>query len=343
MNVIGRGLQVRNVNEALPLGLHLVQKFGVPAESRGLHTLRVPGPVITTYDNPNERVLFDQIRDANPFFHLMESMWILGGSCRVELPQRFLSNITRFSDNGLTFHGAYGYRLRSAFGFDQLERTIDMLNRKPDSRQAVMSIWNPCSDLDVNTKDMPCNDMLMIDIVDGKLNLTVCNRSNDVIWGAYGANAVQFSIIQEYMAAALGLQVGHYVQMSNNFHVYTDNPFWLKYRDGEYEHGHVHNPYTLGDVATRPLALNPMDAVLLRRDCEGMCAQVENGEELAHFKYKSSFGQEVLAPVVKAYDLYKDKKYDESIKTIVTEVASSDWGLAMAEWVQRRADKAVQS
>jgi hypothetical protein len=342
MNQFGASLRVRNVNEALPLALQMLQTYGKPAVSRDMHTLRIPGPVFTIYEQPTERVLFDSIRDANPFFHLIESLWILGGSCRVELPQRFLSNITRFSDNGLTFHGAYGYRLRSSFGFDQLERTIDMLARKPDSRQAVMSIWHPAIDLDVNTKDMPCNDMIMVDVVDGALNMTVCNRSNDAIWGAYGANAVQFSMLQEYMAVSLGLSVGFYVQQANNFHVYTDNPFWLKFRQGEYEHGHVHNPYSLNDVVARPIAKNALDAILLRRDCEGMCQQVENGEPLEHFEYKSSFGQEVVNPVVRAYDLYKLKCYESAIK-VLEQVAAEDWRLAMTDWVLRRAEKAVQA
>lgn len=339
-NRYGAILRVNNVNEALPLGLSLLQERGEHAESRGMVTRRVPGPVSTIYAKPQERVLFDPIRDANPFFHLVESLWILSGSCRVELPRRFLNNITRFSDNGVTFHGAYGYRLRSAFGFDQIERAVDMLVRKPDSRQVVLSIWHPALDLGTTTLDTPCNDMVMLDIVDGTLNMTVCNRSNDAIWGAYGANAAQFSMLQEYIAISVGATVGHYVQQSNNFHVYVDNPFWLKFREGEYEHGHVHNPYSMGLVAPRPLAQNALDVSLLWGDCKRMADQVENGEDLAHLEYHSSFGQQVVNPVVRGYDLYKNKCYDSALK-VLDEVAAPDWKLAMQEWVQRRADKAV--
>ena len=79
MNQFGASLRVRNVNEALPVALQMIQAYGQPAESRGMHTLRVPGPVYTIYERPEERVLFDAVRDANPFFHLIESLWILGG------------------------------------------------------------------------------------------------------------------------------------------------------------------------------------------------------------------------------------------------------------------------
>lgn len=342
MSKFGAILRVRNVNDALPQALRMLQEQGKPAVSRGMHTLRVPGPVSTIYDSPTERVLFDAIRDANPFFHLIESLWILGGSCRVDLPKRFLGNITRFSDNGYTFHGAYGYRLRHSFGFDQVERAIELLIRDGNTRQVVLSIWHPALDLGAKTLDMPCNDMIMLDIVDGKLNMTVCNRSNDAIWGAYGANAVQFSMLQEFIAASVNIPVGAYVQQSNNFHVYTDNPFWVKFREGEYEHGHVHNPYVNGWVAPLPIIRNPMDAVLLRRDCEGMCLQVEHGGPLEHYEYKSSFGREVINPVVRAYDLYKLKCYESAIK-VLEEVAAPDWKLVMTEWVQRRAQKGSQA
>jgi thymidylate synthase len=341
MSQFGANLRVRNVNEALPLGLQMLQSWGMSAESRGLQTIRVPGPVSTIYERPEERVLFDRVRDANPFFHLIESLWILGGSNRVELPRMFLNGITQFSDNGVTFHGAYGHRLRKAFGFDQIMRAIELLVNKPDTRQCVMSIWHPELDMRANTKDMPCNDMVMLDVVNGRLNMTVCNRSNDAIWGAYGANAVQFSMLQEFIAIYAKLERGFYVQQSNNFHVYTDNPFWAAYKEGKHDAGHVHNPYTSEQVKARPIATSTTDAVHLLSDCEGMCLQAENGENLEYFEYRSSFGQTVVRPVVQAYSLYKSKRHEAAVYKL-EEVAAADWRLAMTQWVGRRAEKAVQ-
>lgn len=339
-NRYGAILRVKNVNEALPLGLSLLQDRGVVAESRGLFTKRVPGPVSTVYSNPCERVLFDPIRDANPFFHLIESLWILSGSNRVELPRYFLSTIGAFSDDGVVFHGAYGHRLRNAFGFDQIERACEMLKRKPDTRQVVMSIWNPIMDLDKSTKDMPCNDMIMLDLVDGALNMTVCNRSNDAIWGAYGANAVQFSVLQEFIALMVGVKVGYYVQQSNNYHVYTDNPFWLKFREGEYEHGHVHNPYSMGKVQPYPLAVDAEDALMLYYDCIRLATQIEQGETIDTVEYVSEYGRTVVEPVVRAYSLYKAKLYASAMAVVMT-IPATDWRLAMYEWVARRAERAT--
>jgi hypothetical protein len=84
-----------------------------------------------------------------------------------------------------------------------------------------------CNDLLGSWKDRPCNThaYLRVREVDGVFNslvldMTVCCRSNDIVLGAYGANAVHFSFLQEYLAAMIGVHVGTYYQISNNYHVY---------------------------------------------------------------------------------------------------------------------------
>ena len=48
----------------------------------------------------------------------------------------------------------------------------------------------------------------ILKIKNGRLQMTVHCRSNDIIWGTYGANAVHFSILQEYVAARIGVDLG---------------------------------------------------------------------------------------------------------------------------------------
>ena len=66
-------LQVRNVHEALPRALQLLDREGIRRESRNGPVIQGP-PVATVYMHPWERVLFWPERDANPFFHLYESL-----------------------------------------------------------------------------------------------------------------------------------------------------------------------------------------------------------------------------------------------------------------------------
>lgn len=65
-----------------------------------------------------------------------------------------------------------------------------------------------------------CNLTLVPRIVGGRLDISVFCRSNDLVWGAYGANAVHFSVLQEYLAAGIGVPMGRYHQVSVNFHMY---------------------------------------------------------------------------------------------------------------------------
>lgn len=332
-------IDVNNVNDALPQAINLLKHHGKVVVSRGMETIEMPGPVSTVYRQPTRRVLFDQDRDANPFFHLMESLWIIGGSNRVELPKLFMDSIDRFSDDGKTFHGAYGHRLRRAFGYDQLTAAISILQEKPDSRQVVLSIWNGQEDLGAVTKDLPCNDLIMLKVREGKLNMTVCNRSNDAIWGAYGANVVQFSMLQEWLAASIGVEVGHYVQQSDSFHVYTDNPFWCLVSGEDYQEFYAH--YYGVSVEPYPLAVSKLDAAMFRGDCEMLCHMAEeHGGSLLVCEYNSTFFQDVVVPVIHTYAAYKDKNYAEALSHAAT-IQASDWRMVMTQWVQRRADRAA--
>lgn len=329
-------LNVVDVNEALPLGLAYLRDCGRVQQTRNGPAMVAPGPVATVYKRPDQRVLFDAERDANPFFHLFESLWILAGRQDVGFLSLFNKKIADYSDDGKTFHAPYGYRLRKFFGFDQIGRACEILKQSPESRRVVLQIWDAEIDLGAIGKDLPCNDLIMVSISNSALDITVCNRSNDAIWGAYGANAVQFSMIQEYMAAKIGVGVGTYTQMSNNFHAYTDNSYWQKFIAGQVGDWNPHTPYDLGarsDAFCTPYAIadaSNFDADLVEFfhhydwkhedqpywiTCEG------------EFPYASVYFRRVVIPMLEAYlDRSKVARLDSSI----------DWHLAGAQWVARR-------
>lgn len=66
-----------------------------------------------------------------------------------------------------------------------------------------------------------CNDMVMFKLRQGKLHMTVLNRSNDIHWGLYAVNLPTFQMLQQYIAARLGVKVGTQTHFSNSLHVYT--------------------------------------------------------------------------------------------------------------------------
>jgi hypothetical protein len=315
---------------------------------RGLETIEFKGTWITEYTCPRERVLFAAERDANPFFHFMESLWILAGREDVAFLVNYNAGMANFSDDGHVFHAPYGFRLRQHFkrfvrllsgpnhstepeyrDLDQIAETIELLKREPDTRRAVMAIWDPAVDCNVQSKDIPCNDLLMFKLRDGFLNLTVCCRSNDAIWGAYGANAVQFSVIQEFVASAIGADVGTYRQISDSMHVYTANAAWQRLRNSSYLTS-WRDPYSAQHVEPYPI---------LQHD-EGWQYWLEHCDKFVRGEPwdgapMPAFFVEVAHPLKRAWDEYKHGR-KQSALVLLEKCAAADWRRACSEWIQRR-------
>lgn len=334
-------LKVRNVNEAVSRGLlYLIQK-GEKSESRNGTVLVAPQPVMTVYRNPLERVLFSPLRDANPFFHLMEALWMLAGRNDVVFPSYFNKQFMEYSDDGETVHGAYGHRWRTNFGYDQLIYIADELKSNPNSRRCVLTMWDASAQDAVRNKadlhkamsggkDVPCNTHAYFEVRDGKLNMTVCCRSNDVIWGAYGANAVHFSILQEYMAFWVGAEVGVYRQFSNNYHAYTDVYDTYKLQEISIQ-AHRTDYYLKGNVKAFPLINTDI--------------KTWNNDLISFFSnplhqynyYTDSFFAHIAAPMYYAWYARKEK-LNNGIQHI-NYMPECDWKLACAQWIERREEK----
>ncbi len=220
--------------------------------SRGIETKEVR-PATIILNKPRERFLTCPGRLIHPFFQIMESLWILGGRGDIEWICHYLKNMAKYSDGQTEFHGAYGIRMRHSgchrdspddmTGLDQFKNCYDYLKKDPDTRHACMSLWNPQFDhVGVTTNDRPCNVFLHFLIRNGKLDLTIFNRSNDVHWGLFNTNVVQFSVILETMAMLLDLPIGKQIHMTNSLHMYmdhsqiTDRVLNAKYEFNMYDH-----------------------------------------------------------------------------------------------------------
>lgn len=323
-------IYVNNVNEALPKAIHALLAYGVERESRNGPVLAMPMPVATAYENPTRRVLFSHLRRANPVFHLMESLWMLQGRNDVAWPATFVKNMRSFSDDGRTFHGAYGYRWRNYFGNDQLRWVIDHLRANPDSRRAVVQMWDGAADpmvVEEGGKDVPCNTSIYFDMRDGRLNMLVSCRSNDAIWGCYGANVVHMSVLQEYVAAALGVPVGVYTQMSNDLHVYLerhDRASLAALADD----CHRWNYYAASQDLSTPLFSERIEHVdedlsmlFSTFDFGGIEAILDGAD-----KYQTGTFANVIVPMLRAWHT-RDA-------AVANTIAAPDWRIAVREWLE---------
>jgi hypothetical protein len=331
-------IQARNVNHALSYALEHLLYDGIREKSRNGDVLVATGPVMTIYEKPTERVLFSPVRDANPFFHLMESLWMLAGCNDLAFPLMFNSRFKEYSDDGVVVHGAYGHRWRRWFGMDQLAHITAELREKPESRRAVLAMWSPYGDLcklqdksgkvfgGLAARDVPCNTHAYFDLRGGKLNMTVCNRSNDAIWGAYGANAVHFSVLLEYLAAWIGVPVGVYRQFSNNLHAYLD----IYGRDDlcaiKNEASCV-DYYQEAKVTPASLVSTPIES--WNKDLIDFIATPDCWRA-----YKDPFFNEVARPMYLAWRNRKEKTGSGLAE--IERVTAPDWKLACTLWIARR-------
>lgn len=157
-------------------------------------------------------------RKLNPWLALSEALALIAGSDLVRHLEPYNKRIKDFSDNGKTFYGSYGARI-----VNQIQPLLNRFLSETEDRRGVLSIW--CDeDLEADTKDPPCNDLIMFKIRDEKLHMTVHNRSNDLHWGLHAVNLPEFSVFQQYLAMLLGVGLGTQIHWSDSLHIYTNGP-----------------------------------------------------------------------------------------------------------------------
>lgn len=173
------------------------------------------------------------------------------------------------------------------------------------------------------------------------LDMTVCNRSNDLIWGMLGANAVHFSMLLEYMAAQLGVEVGLYHQFTNNCHAYTSNwqpDKWLV----DYEQGGTwsHEWYQSEGIKLVPLVQNPAVFDLeLPAFVEAHAGQ--EGQDIVERGWMEPFLNFTAQPLLNAFHCHKQKHTSEA-KRWADLIQAEDWRTAMKGWLHRRHTKAKE-
>ena len=201
---------------------HTIRNVGSLAEedTRAGKVYALAEPVVLELANPMNRVLWEDTRNPNPFFHFMEILWNIAGDASSEWIGLFNKNILQFAEDEGYFHGAYGQRWRFTFGVDQLVEVAKMLRKDPTTRRALINMWSPALDLGADKRDIPCNFAMSFRVHRGHLNGYVYNRSNDLIWGMLGTNVVTFSAILEMMARLARLEIGRLYQISSNVHMY---------------------------------------------------------------------------------------------------------------------------
>ena len=100
---------------------------------------------------------------------------------------------------------------------DQVRYIVEKLRASPESRRAVGVTW--CPPVDGKLGDCPCLQLIQCVVRDGRLDMKVVFRSNDML-SAAGANMFALARLQEFVAKEVGAAVGAYTHISLVPHIY---------------------------------------------------------------------------------------------------------------------------
>jgi thymidylate synthase (methanogen type) len=102
---------------------------------------------------------------------------------------------------------------------DQIQDTIDVLNKDRYSKACVAITWHPADELMRKHKSSPCLAFIQAMVVEEKLNLTVFFRSHDMAQG-WPENAYGCAAIQKYIADGIGVDTGIITIISSSAQIY---------------------------------------------------------------------------------------------------------------------------
>lgn len=185
-----------------------------------LHTL-------ISIEDSRQKWVYDRIPPMSLGFALAELVWIMNGEEESRIINYWNPSLKKYAGNHEYYYGAYGKRIRSHYGFDQLEKAYQALQSVPESRQVVIQIYDTKKDFPIENgkprdEDIPCNICSLLKIRQNRLEWSQTMRSNDVLLGL-PYNFIQFTGLQEILAGWLGIDIGTYNHYSDSLHLYLSD------------------------------------------------------------------------------------------------------------------------
>ncbi len=191
----------------------------------------------TVLTDVRTRLLVNRVRPTNPVVAIARFVWLAAGSNRVEDIAYYEPKVRNFSDDRLSVPGSdYGMRLfQPRPGLNQLKGVVERLRKDPASRQAAAVVWQPEDAVRVSG-DIPCTFGMFFNIRNNpgcpldhsetdddcrSLNMSLIMRSNNA-FRILPFNIFEFTMLQEMVAAELGVPVGNYYHWASSMHVYDN-------------------------------------------------------------------------------------------------------------------------
>lgn len=166
-------------------------------------------------ENTKDRVIKTLRRKFNEKYAEIEWEWYLSWNRKVDEIWKIAKIWLWMVNENWDVNSNYWYQwMRS----DQLDYVINELKTNPNSRRAVISIYD-WKEHDNYKCDTPCTMWIHFQIVDNKLCMSVILRSNDLVFWFWN-DQYTFSKLQDLIAEKLWLETGWYYHFATNMHIY---------------------------------------------------------------------------------------------------------------------------
>ncbi len=172
-------------------------------------------------ENPLDKAITNADRKWSVKYAEAEWQWYLSGDPSIKKLGELYGKIPpiweRMADLSGNVMSNYGWQWKRG---NQLENIIGLLKRLPETRQAVVSIYDG-KEMHKYSHDTPCTYAVQFTIINNKLCMSVYMRSND-IWYGFCNDQYQFASLQKMVADRLSINVGWYYHHAHNMHLYKN-------------------------------------------------------------------------------------------------------------------------
>lgn len=173
-----------------------------------------------TLTDPDQSFVTNARRKLSPCYWGAELLWYLSGERAIDRVVAYAPQYSKFARPDGTAYGAYGERIKR---HGQLTKVMNLLQLRPDTRQAIVCMWESFEDLqaayDGDELDVPCTTTWQFLLRDARLHMVVTMRSNDAWLGMPNDVAVNCAVLR-VVASMLNVEIGTYTHNVGSLHLY---------------------------------------------------------------------------------------------------------------------------
>ena len=155
-----------------------------------------------------------------------ELLWFLKGETNIRyLTDHGVSIWNEWADAECNLWRVYGaqwtdWRTANGRSINQIDKVIEQIRTKPDSRRHIVTAWNPGEVDDMALP--PCHAMFQFFVQDGELSCQLYQRSADLFLGV-PFNIASYALLTMMVAKVTGLKPGTFVHTFGDLHLYSNH------------------------------------------------------------------------------------------------------------------------